>query len=82
MGKKRVGQYLKKKRIEHGMTLNHVCLVSDISYSTLANWESDSVNEIKIDSLDKLLKVYKIEPGEFLLQTKCEVDIDKIVMGI
>lgn len=82
MGKQTVGQYLKNKRLQKGYTLNHACLLSGVSYSTLGHWESDSVSEIRIDSLNKLISLYNIKASELTSETKCRVDINRIVIEV
>lgn len=64
-----VGTFLRKKRLANGFTLNHASVVSEVAYSTIANWENDSVNDIRIESLQPLLKVYKTDVDSLLSKT-------------
>ena len=80
MRKRTVGEYLKRKRLDKGFTLNHACLLSDVSYSTLVHWEENALNEIRFDSLNKIMKLYDISASDFVRDTKCFVDVNKIIM--
>lgn len=77
-----VGQFLKNKRLQKGYTLSHAKTISDLSYSTLVNWENDAVLDIRLDRLSNLLSVYDTDITELVSKTKGRVDGPMLIQEI
>ena len=82
MKKMSVGNFLKKKRMNRGLTLNYASVQSEVAYSTIANWESDAVNDMRIESLEPLLTVYKTDVNELLSKTRAIADSGMIMQTL
>jgi transcriptional regulator with XRE-family HTH domain len=61
----KIGNYIKKKRINLGLSLNSFSVENEIEPSTLSRIENSKL-ELKISVLEKIAKGFNQTPSEFL----------------
>lgn len=62
---KRLGHYIKKKRIEANWSLNKFAIEAEMESSTLSRNENGK-SVINIETINKIAKFYNQTPAEFL----------------
>ena len=63
---RRIGDILKKERIEKNKTMEQVCKEMNISFMSLYRYENALNKYIRSDTVEKFEKYYKMKKGELL----------------
>ena len=61
-----IGAKIKKLRQKRGLTQAQLSEVSQIKYKYLQEIEGKNPPNIRVDTLDRLAKVFRIKPGKLL----------------
>lgn len=72
-----IGKLIKKKRIEHGLTLEQVATKVGVGKSTVSKWERGAILNMKKDKIDALSLILEIDPLVFIYGNSYEKDKDK-----
>jgi transcriptional regulator with XRE-family HTH domain len=67
----KIGNYIKRKRINLGVSLNSFSVENEIEPSTLSRIENSKL-ELKISVLEKIANGFNQTPSEFLLEFEKE----------
>lgn len=69
-----IGKLIKKKRIEHGLTLEQVANKVGVGKSTVSKWERGAILNMKKDKIDSLSLILDIDPLVFIYGVSFEKD--------
>lgn len=70
------GLYLKKLRVEKGLTQKEVAALIGVHLSSIGKYEQNAVN-IPSDKLEKLAEVYGVTPGDLMSAGSKPLDVFK-----
>ena len=59
----KLGEYLKKRRLELGLDQKDVASACDVSEATVSRWESGEIGNMRRDKIAALANVLKISPA-------------------
>lgn len=61
-----IGQRIKFRREELGMTLEQVANVVGVGKSTVRKWETGTIENMGVDKIEKLAKAFRVPPGQLM----------------
>ncbi len=61
-----IGERLKKKRKELGISVESVAEQLGVSYTTVYRYEASSITKIPVETFDKLCKILGVTPAELM----------------
>lgn len=61
-----IGERLKKRRKELGLSVESIAEQLGVSYTTLYRYEASSISKIPIETFDKLCKILNTTPAELM----------------
>lgn len=68
------GQYIKKRRLETGLSLNQFCFENEIGPNTLSRYENGQ-REPKLSYVEKIARGFGQTPAEFLMDFEKEQEL-------
>lgn len=71
-----IGEKIRARRMELGMTLEEVGNIVGVGKSTVRKWETGMIQNMKRDKIDLLAKALQISPSEFI-----STDVDDLEMS-
>ena len=63
-----IGNKIKSRRIEKGLTLEQVGNVLGVNKSTVRKWETGMIQNMKRDKIEKLANLLDMSPLEFIME--------------
>ncbi len=69
----KVGEFINKRRLALGLTLDEIGEAVGVGKSTVKKWETGFISNMKRDKIDSLAKVLKVNPSVFI-QTDIDYD--------
>ena len=69
-----IGERLKNRRKELGLSVESIAEELGVSYTTLYRYEASSISKIPIETFDKLCKILNTTPAELMGNNESEAD--------
>ena len=72
-----IGERLKKRRKELGISVESIAEQLGVSYTTVYRYEASSITKIPVETFDKLCKILGVTPAELMGNSEDTSDSDK-----
>ncbi len=72
-----IGERLKKKRKELGISVESIAEQLGVSYTTVYRYEASSITKIPVETFDKLCKILGVTPAELMGNSEDASDLEK-----
>ena len=72
----KIGEFINKRRIALGLTLDDIGEAVGVGKSTVKKWETGFISNMRRDKIDSLAKILKVSPSVFIQE---DIDYDEAV---